>query len=729
MLSHGLLGWKRWRLAVLAVTGLAGVIASVAAYWGLRVREYRLTEASFRLDAEQRAGAIHRQFATNLDVVRALMAFYRGSQEVERPEFSSFVQPFLESHAGIEAFGWAPLVRRDQREAHQQRARQEGLRDYRITQRAPTGELTAAGADRAECFPVFFLAPQRSSALALGFDLGSVGAALAAIERARATGELAVATRFPVPDISAPRSILVFAPIYRKGPSATTPAERFARLEGVVLAVVQVGAIIEDSLDDSTDLGIDFQLFDRSSPDSEELLYTKLSRLRYRPFVVMRDPVERALGGISHQVGLTVADREWSIFCTPTDAYLAHRATWLPVAMLVCGLLITVLVVGFAGLLLGQTQQVERLVVQKTHELRETNERLAREVAERQRSEQELRNSESLYVSLVETLPVYVLRKDLEGRFTFANQAFCALLGKPQDEIVGKTDYDFYPPELAEKYRRDDVQVAQTGQLFECIEQNRKDGETRYVQVMKSPVRNASGEVVGTQVIFWDVTERTRAQEQLEKAKEEAEAANRAKSSFLANMSHEIRTPLNAVLGMTELLLDTRLSPEQRDYLLMIRESGESLLSLVSDILDFSKIDAGKLELDCAPFDLQEMLGDTLRAMAVRAHYKGLELACQMRRGVPIMVVGDATRLRQIIVNLVGNAVKFTDRGEVVVEVDCRSRWGDEVLLHFGVSDSGVGIPEDKRSIIFEAFEQVDTSMSRRCGGSGLGLAISLPAG
>jgi len=339
---------------------------------------------------------------------------------------------------------------------------------------------------------------------------------------------------------------------------------------------------------------------------------------------------------------------------------------------------------------------------------------------------EELRQARAVFQTIVDSLPLNLLIKDAQGRRVFANKYYLELHGLSLDEVVGKTDFDLFPESLAKKYTADDAAILKTGTAMQDVEEYQlPNGQHRWIERTKSAIRNADDQIVGVQVLFWDVTDRQQAQDGMREARDVADAANRAKSDFLANMSHEIRTPMNGIIGMTELVLDTKLTPTQREYLHMVQHSGESLLAIINDILDFSKIESGQLELDAAPFDLRDSLGDTLKALAMRSHGKGLELAFSIDPEVPWMLEGDLGRLRQVIVNLIGNAIKFTIDGEVLLDIRCQSKTESDCTLRFSVRDTGIGIPRDKQSRIFEDFQQADRSTTRSYGGTGLGLAIS----
>jgi len=372
--------------------------------------------------------------------------------------------------------------------------------------------------------------------------------------------------------------------------------------------------------------------------------------------------------------------------------------------------------------------ELELRVQRRTAQLASANEELKCEIADRKRAEEDLAYERFLLTTLMDHSPDYIYFKDAESRFIRISKALAGYFGlSDPHKAIGKSDFDVFDAERAEQYLADEQEVMRSGKpvVGKEEEQPWPDGRVTWVSTSKVPLCSPEGEVIGTFGISRDITARKRAEAQLQAAKEAAEAASRAKSDFLANMSHEIRTPMNAIIGMTELVLDTDLTPSQREYLGMVRESGESLLSVINDVLDFSKIEAGKLELEHTVFDLRESLGDTMKSLGLRAHTKGLELACRIQPDVPDRLVGDVGRVRQIVINLVGNAVKFTEAGEVVLAVECQSQSDREAVLHFAVTDTGVGIPQEKRVAIFEAFEQVDISSTRRYGGTGLGLAIS----
>lgn len=351
---------------------------------------------------------------------------------------------------------------------------------------------------------------------------------------------------------------------------------------------------------------------------------------------------------------------------------------------------------------------------------------IIRDVRACKQAAESLRQSEEKYRTLVANIPDLVWSANSQGKPTFVSDNIESICGyTPQEIYESGVWFDRVHPEDVDTLRAAYERLLADGEPLECEYRiQRKDGAWIWLHA-KAVCRYERDGMKYIDGIASDVTEKKRAVEELIQAKETAEAANRAKSEFLANMSHEIRTPMNGVIGMTELLFDTELSPEQQDCLSTVKSSADSLLNVINDILDFSKIEARKLDLEYAPFDLRSSVHATLKMLAARAAQKQVELTCRIARDIPAKLLGDCGRLSQVLVNLVGNAIKFTDRGEVAVEVGTLDQRDGQIILEFTVRDTGIGISLEKQAAIYEAFVQADSSFTRRFGGTGLGLAIA----
>jgi PAS domain S-box-containing protein len=368
-----------------------------------------------------------------------------------------------------------------------------------------------------------------------------------------------------------------------------------------------------------------------------------------------------------------------------------------------------------------------------------------RDIADRKRAEAAIIESERRLSDIIEFLPDATLVIDAEGKVVAWNRAIEEMTGTPASEMLGRGEHEYAIPfygerrpilidlvsledeEFAAKYahlQRRGVVLA--GETYVPM-----GGNPHYLFATASALYDSAGRQVGAIEVIHDITDRKRVEEELEEAKMAAEAANEAKSAFLAMMSHEIRTPMNAIIGMSGLLMNTSLDAEQREFAETIRDSSDALLTIINDILDFSKIEAGRMELEEQPFRLRDCVESAMDLVKIKAMEKGLELAYEIDLEVPSTIVGDVTRLRQILVNLLNNAVKFTEQGEVVATVtagrlNVATFEGSNVqTLHFAVRDTGIGIPADRMDRLFRSFSQVDASTTRKYGGTGLGLAIS----
>lgn len=353
---------------------------------------------------------------------------------------------------------------------------------------------------------------------------------------------------------------------------------------------------------------------------------------------------------------------------------------------------------------------------------------IQRDTTERRLAEERLRWGELLMRSMTESIPFgfYVLER-ATGRVLYLNHRFCELLGVEdleEDLRCGRLDGDDLFSHIGSMHPDAGESLREIYDRSDEAEIEIRTADGRVIRVFATNITDRSGRYFGRLGIFEDVTEDIKAAEEIRKAKEAAEEAARSKAEFLANMSHEIRTPLNAIIGMSGLLLRTSVTPEQRSYVSAIQSSGNALLEMLADILDLSKIEEGKLELDSSPFSITECVETCMDILSVKASEKQIELVYLIDEEVPELILGDATRLRQVLVNLLENAIKFTEKGEVFLRVSCRYIDEDLLELHFSVRDTGIGIPAEKMDRLFHTFSQVDSSITRKYGGTGLGLAI-----
>ena len=348
------------------------------------------------------------------------------------------------------------------------------------------------------------------------------------------------------------------------------------------------------------------------------------------------------------------------------------------------------------------------------------------DVTSRKAAEERRRQSEEMFRTLCELAPVGIVLLDPHGDLTYANEAWLDMTGLTEEACLRGCWNMVIHPEDLERVTQIRTAAITMGQNYAMSYRLQHQGRgTVWVDTIAHSIRGKQGQHSGYVVVIQDVTQHQVAAENLRRAKEAAEAANRAKSDFLANMSHEIRTPMNGIIGMTELALDTPLNDEQRGYLGMVKSSADSLLRIINDILDFSKIEAGKMALEKAVFSLPACIEEAVRPLALRASQKGLELSWALDDGIPEYLKGDVTRLRQVLINLVNNAIKFTKEGSVSVRAKRISEEDRKFLLQIVVADTGIGIPAEKHEQVFGAFSQADTSTTRQFGGTGLGLSIS----
>ncbi len=708
---------RRW----LSVGGplLATFATTVAVFVYARHWESTRARHDFERHAENLSRAIEVDVADYVAVLRSVVALFAGSHTVERSEFGAFVNGLLAQHPGMHGLSWNARVSADEREAFERSVRSEGFPHFQITERDAQHRLVPA-ARRSEYVPVTYVEPEPANERALGFDTASSSERRHLQAQARDSGELAVIARVRlVQQQDEGVSALLCVPVFRNGRPHATIEERRANVQGYLAGLLRIDDMVATALRGADLEGVVLRIEDDRAPAEARLLWGTPGGA---------DPDEFAYHRSLESAGL-----RWSLHVERDTRYLvAHRSlsSWF---VLLGGLLLDSLLGTFLLMMTGRTARIESLVSERTQQLSLAMDALEQELLDGELVQHALRSSENQLRSVTESANDAIIIANADGRILRWNFAAERCFGYSEQEAIGVSVSMLVPERLRGAHEAGMARL-RAGEVPGLVDRTlevrglRKDAAEMPLEISLSTWCSDDGTYFCA--IVRDIRERHRAALELQRAKEAAEAGNRAKGDFLANMSHEIRTPMNAVIGMTGLLRATQLDPRQREFVETIRLSGEHLLTVINEILDLSKIEAGHLDLEMSRFDVRRFVAETLELIAPRAVEKGLALRHRVEAAVPAVISTDAGRLRQVLVNLLGNAVKFTERGGVEVELQARALESADAErgrceLHFLVRDTGFGIRGEQVERLFEPFTQADASVTRRFGGTGLGLTIS----
>jgi PAS domain S-box-containing protein len=682
------MGWWLLPLVVLLVGGmLSGWMFVLLQKDGVRRQEQFFTERV----AEAQA-AIRVRMTAYVDALRGGTSFYAASKSVDRDEWRIFTESLQlrTRYPGINGLGIILAVSPRQVDEWKNQMRAGGepnptVQPFPGTQAGPVDDIN---------YLITFVEGNVGDHLPVGRNIATEPSRRRAAERARDTGEPQINHRLPGSrDTQRRAGLLLYVPLYRKGAKLdTVEARRTAHL-GWVYAQIYPDIFLDGVLG-PMEKTLSVHFFEAGGMEPGRLLYAS-DGANANPLPHFERVTEMAMAGQSFLLGW----RRGPTFPVTEKSPALWAAGSLALA--------TLLLAGLVTSLQSAGRRANAMVEERTVEL----------VA-----------SEGRFRNAFEFAGTGMALVGLDGAWLRVNKSLCEVVGYSEAELLQRSFQDItHPADLESDLALVRELIAGQRRFYQLEKRYvHRRGHHVWIRLTASLVRDEAGTPLHFVSQIEDITERKQLEEKLASARDQAVEASRLKSEFLATMSHEIRTPMNGVIGMTALLRDTPLTPTQTDYVRTIESSGESLLGIINDILDYSKIEAGRIELEIAPFDLRQCIDDALDLFAARARDKLVKLATAIAEGVPSHVAGDAARLRQILVNLVGNAVKFTDAGEIRVHlsaepVDAKGRQ----QLNFSVRDTGIGIPAEGMSRLFKSFSQVDASMARRFGGTGLGLAIS----
>ncbi len=696
--------WKNRRFVVTIPILATFVLTTAAVFYESKLESQRL-KLQFNQQVMGLTSALEKSILTYFNELRALESFYSASTKIDREGFRTFVAHSLGNFHGIQALEWSPRITASERDAFETIIKREGFQNFQITELDANKKLLRAG-NRPEYVPVTFVEPYTGNETALGYDLHSNEIRREAIDRARDTGEVTTTPRITlVQERGNQFGVLSFIPIYRSGLPHNTLEDRRLNITGYVLAVFRGGDIVSSALEDMNREGLSYRLVDQDAPIGDQLLFAS-DQKEMTPLVLHEQGLFGRNISLVSTSTFVVGGRHWQFELTPTQEYFVYHRSMNAWLILVAGLLLTSVVSTFVLVFSGRGNMLMRLVEERTADLAK---------------------SEENFRSTFESAPVGVTNSSLDGHFLEVNQGYCDFVGYSRDELLTMTFKQVTHPD----YHQSDADlIKQTlaGVIsgFKVEKRYvRKDGELIWGNLALRLIRKPDGTPDHFVAVVENIDLRKQAEFMMQEAKEAAELLAQSKSEFLANMSHEIRTPMNGIIGLSQLALNKQVPDEVRSYLQKICSSSKSLLGILNDILDFSKIEAGKLAIEHTRFNLDTILDNLGDMFSARAEEKHLNFNIEVSPDVPTDLIGDALRIQQILSNLLGNAVKFTERGNVGIEVTLLESEKSQAKLRFRVSDTGIGISEQDQTKLFQPFSQADTSITRRFGGTGLGLAIS----
>jgi PAS domain S-box-containing protein len=718
------------RLGPGVVVTAMGLASTLGAFIEADRRATDTFEKSLRHEAGIRVDALRNGVQQARQSMELLAHHLEAAQSTVQPEGWWLMANHMLDLEGAQSVCWVPLVRETDLPVFLTALSRLENRKIELFE-IRNGRRAKARSHEIH-YPIALAVPRERQSELLGWDLATQDGPRKAFEMARSEGRTFLTE--PSAGHDGRTTVQLVSTAFNPALPLRTRQDREDAIKGYALVTLEIGHFLETRLRSTPSMGLDLSVEDLQAPANE----ARVLLSRSADTSALRDSTK----GWSYTYVMDAGGRPWKITVTPTNVFLTrffdHQHFWI----LPIGLLVSLLVAQMVSWLYGQRLRSEILVIHRTRDLRESNACTMSALAEVARQREAVHRSEQRLVLTLDVVGEGLCEIDLSARTISHNKVWSRILGQPEDHELSHPLESFIStlPQDEATLVAEGLEEARNepGPFFLEFRIHRPDGE-RWVQMKGRFLSEDHGGKETILATISDVTERRAASDRLlemnrelgrsrleaQRLATEAQQASRSKSQFLANMSHEIRTPMNGILGMIGLLLETALSDEQRRFAKIVRASAESLLSIINDILDFSKIESGKLELERIPFDLRSTLDDVASTLALHAQEKGIEFVCAADPDVPERIEGDPVRLRQILLNLAGNAVKFTASGEVSVRVSVESRLGEELRLMFSVRDTGIGIPPSKQGELFKSFSQVDASTSRKFGGTGLGLAIS----